>query len=123
MSMPSTWLPEIMYEEDIPGQSATLPFILVPVEEEMPTFLMLWEHKETGDVEPGPDGEDLPIVQPDLRQYARMDVLKDELSPDAYDDVRVALGLAPLQAATKLGQQITNRASAAAALGSQTSDE
>ena len=123
MSMPRNWLPEIMYEEDLPGQSATLPFILVPVDEDMPTFLMLWEHKDTGEVEPGPDGEDSPIVQPELRQYARMDVLKDQLSADAYDDVRVALGLAPLQAATKLGRKITSRASAAAALASQTTSE
>ncbi|MBT7915355.1 hypothetical protein HN588_15775 [Candidatus Bathyarchaeota archaeon] len=123
MSMPRNWLPEIMYEEDLPGQAATLPFILVPLEEEMPMFLMLWEHKDTGECEPGPDGEDLPIVQPELRQYARMDVLKDELSADAYDDVRVALGLAPLQAATKMGQRITSRASTAAALASQTDSE
>lgn len=123
MSMPRTWMPEIMYEEDAPGQAATLPFILVPAEEDMPIFLMLWEYKETGEIEPGMDGEDQPIVQPELRQYARMDVLKDQLSEDAYDDVRVALGLAPLQAATKAGLKITSRASTAAAAASQTGGE
>jgi len=107
MSEENNWVPEIMYEEDIHGVSQTLPFILVPPDEAMPRFILLWEHRDTGEIEPGPDGEDLPIVEADLRQYARMDVLKDKLSEKAYDDVRLALGLAPLKEASAAGRKIS----------------
>lgn len=101
------WIPEIMYEEDTTGVSHSLPFILVPVGEEMPKFLLIWEHTNTGEVEPGPNGEELPIVDATLRQYAMMDTLKEKLSPEVYDKVRVALGLEPMKTATAKGQKIT----------------
>lgn len=111
-----TWVPEIMYEEDASGQSSLLPFILVPPDQEMPVFLLIWEHKDTGETEPGPDGEEISIVQPELRQYARMDVLKERLDPVDYDKVRAALGLEPLLEATQKGQEITDKAMSASDL-------
>lgn len=105
----SNWIPEIMYEEDANGVSQSLPFIVVPAGEVMPAFLLLWEHRDTGEIEPGPNGEDLPIVDAELRQYASMDVLKTNLSPEDYDKVRVALGLEPLQSAARKGQKITDK--------------
>jgi hypothetical protein len=102
------WVPEIVYEnDDGEAQLGNLPLIHVPNGEKMPTFLLIWEATETGEFEPGPDGEELPIVQWELRQYAHMDVLKSKLSHEDYDKVRVALGLQPLNEATKNGQQIT----------------
>jgi len=102
------WVPEIVYEnDDGEGQLGNLPLIHVPNGEKMPTFLLIWEATDTGEFEPGPDGEELPIVQWELRQYAHMDVLKSKLSHEDYDKVRVALGLQPLNEATKSGQQIT----------------
>ena len=69
--------------------------------------VFIFESRDTGEVEPGPEGEQLPIVELDLHQYADMVVLKNNLSPRAYDDVRQALGLEPLAAAAAKGQEIT----------------
>jgi len=117
MTIQQSWLPEIMYEEEEPGQASTLPFILVPVDQELPTFLLIWEHKDTGETEPGPDGEALSIVQPELRQFARMDILKERLDPVDYDKVRQALGLKPLREAMRLGRTITDKAKRSASTG------
>lgn len=106
----SNWIPEIMYEEETDGSTQNLPFILVPTGEEMPKFLLLWEHRQTGEFEPGPDGEELPIVDAELWQYAKMDVLKSGLTSAEYDRVREVLGLEPLKAAAKKGRAITERA-------------
>jgi hypothetical protein len=38
-----------------------------------------------------------------------METLKKNLSPEAYDDVRKALGLKPLVVATKEGQKISQK--------------
>ena len=110
MKTHSAWIPEVMYEEELDGSSQSLPFILVPPDEEMPKFLLLWEHRQTGEIEPGPNGEELPIVEAELRQYAMMDVLKAGLTPSEYDRVREVLGLEPLKSAAKKGRAITERA-------------
>ncbi len=107
MSQDSKWVPEIMYEETSEGGSTQLPFIMVPTEEQMPQLLYIFESRETGEFEPGLEGEDVPVVQWDLHQYADMAVLKEKLSHDDYDTVRVALGLEPLQLAASKGQEIT----------------
>ena len=109
MTTRTGWVPEIMYEEDVNGVAQTLPFILVPDGEQMPTFLFIWEQTETGEFEPGPNGEEIPIVEADLRQYARMDVLKNKLSLTDYDKVRAALGLEPLSTATAKGRAISGQ--------------
>ena len=105
----SKWFPEIMYEEDENGsQSSKIPFIVVPDGEEMPRMLFVFESRETGDIEPGPDGEDLPVVQWDLHQYADMMILKEKLPLDVYDVVRSALGLEKMKAASEKGKSITD---------------
>lgn len=96
------WVPEIFYEEG--GQ---LPFISVPNEEEMPKMLFIFESRETGEIEPGPRGEDLPVTEMTLHQYADMEFLKTGLQPSEYDRVRQVLGLQPLKDATDAGRQIT----------------
>lgn len=103
----STWTPEITYEDTDEGQLGNLPLIHVPQDEEMPRFLMMWEARETGEIEPGPTGEDVPVVEWELRQYARMDALQGKLSAEDYDKVRAALGLKPMKEAVPLGRQIT----------------
>lgn len=105
----SKWFPELMYEEDDDGSpSSKIPFIIVPDGEEMPKILFVFESRETGEIEPGPDGEDLPVVQWDLHQYADMAVLKDKLSLDVYDLVREALGLEKMKSAAEKGKAITD---------------
>ena len=100
------WVPEIMYEEGTDGAS-NLPFIQVPQDEEMPKLLYIFESRETGEKEPGPSGEELPVFEWDLHQYADMEELKRRLSPIEYDNVRFALGLDPLDTATSKGKQIS----------------
>lgn len=101
------WLPEIVYEDTDDGQLGNLPLIHVPPGEKMPRFLMLWECRDTGDLEPGMDGEEIPVVDWELRQYAQMEVLRRKLSAVDYDKVRAALGLKPMREAVPQGQAIT----------------
>ncbi len=104
------WMPEIMYEEGPADGSLTssLPFIPVPVNESMPMCLFIFESKETGEVEPGPEGEELPVTEMELHQYADMNFLKTKLSLATYNEIRAALGLEPLDAAVAKIQVFQN---------------
>ena len=104
----SDWIPEIMYEESEDGMTSKIPFIQVPQEEEMPKLLFVFESRDTGEVEPGPEGEDLPVHDLDLHQYASMNILKEKLNWIEYDNVRFALGLEPMKTAAIKGSQITS---------------
>ena len=101
------WIPEIMYEDSSEGMSSNIPFIMVPENEKMPTLVYIFESRETGESEPGLDGEAVPVVQWDLHQYADMAVLKENLTAAVYDNVRFALGLESVNVAVKKGQKIT----------------
>ena len=100
------WIPEIMYEESEEG-SSNIPFIMVPENQEMPRLLYIFESRDTGEKEPGMDGEPVPIIEWDLHQYADMLVLKNKLDTLTYNKVRDALGLEPLDVAVKKGESIT----------------
>ena len=102
------WYPEIMYEEE-----SRIPFVPVPNGEKMPSLLFMFESRETGEFEPGPDGDPLPIVQMDLHQFANMLTLKENLSQAEYDTVRSALGLEPLKVAAEKGMKVTESVRAA----------
>ena len=106
--MTEKWFPEIMYEENEEGVSSKIPFVLVPNDQVMPSLIYVFESRETGEYEPGLEGEPLPIIEMDLHQYADMLVLKNNLSEELYDKVRLALGLETIQAATKKGESITS---------------
>lgn len=104
------WRPELVYEQDDDGgQLGNLPLIHVPPGEEMPRFLLVWEAHDTGEIEPGLLGEDVPVVEWELRQYAQMDVLKSKLTPAEYDRVRRALGLKLMADAVPEGRAITEK--------------
>jgi len=103
------WFPEIMYEESQDGGSSQIPFVMVPDGEEMPRLMFIFESRASGTYEPGLDGEEVPVYEWDLHQYADMAVLKDRLSPSIYDIVRKSLGLEPLAIASAKGSQITDR--------------
>ena len=106
----SSWIPEIMYEESSEGSATSqLPFVPVPEGESMPTLLYIFESRETGEYEPGLSGEEVPVIQMDLHQYADMVVLKENLAPDVYDVVRSALGLESMTTAAIKGREITER--------------
>ena len=102
------WIPEIMYEDPAEvGASSNIPFIPVPAEEKMPQILYVFESRETGEFEPGPNGEELPVTELDLHQYADMLILKQNLDSETYDKVRFALGLESLTVASAKGAEIT----------------
>lgn len=101
------WVPEICYEEESEGISSHIPFIQVPTEQEMPKLLYIFESRETGEFEPGLEGEPVPVVQLDLHQYANLGILKEKFDPQSYDYIRAALGLEPLQEAVKKGMEVT----------------
>jgi hypothetical protein len=103
------WVPEILYEETESGGSSSLPFIMVPEEEEMPKLLYIWESNNTGKYEPNDIGDPVPVYEWDLHQYADMLFLKKHLEPDIYDKVRLALGLEKLAEAVKKGSASTER--------------
>ena len=108
--MSNNWVPEIYYEEaDESGLTSHIPFISPPPDEEMPKMLFIFESRETGEYEPGADGEDLPVFQIDLHQYADMAFLKAGLDGPTFDKVREALGLEPLADAAAAGSKITER--------------
>ena len=105
----NNWVPEIMYEEVSEGESSQIPFIMVPTEEVMPQLVYIFESRETGEFEPGLEGEEVPVVEWDLHQYADMAILKNNLDIDLYDKVRNAPGLENMISATTKGMQITQR--------------
>lgn len=102
-----SWFPEIVYESDANGTSSKIPFILVPEGQQMPKLLFVFESRDSGEKEPGPDGSELPIFEMDLHQYADMAVLKEKLSTDLFDKVRSALGLESVKSAAEKGAKIT----------------
>jgi hypothetical protein len=101
------WIPEIAYEEAEGGLTSKIPFITVPQEEEMPRMLFIFESRETGEFEPGLEGEEVPVVELNLHQYVDMFYLKENLTPEEYDRVRYVLGLDPLAKAVEKGRAIT----------------
>ena len=107
--MNAHWVPEICYEDDDDGLTSKIPFIEVPKNEKMPNILFIFEARETGEFEPGPSGEAMPIVDLDLHQFADMNVLKESLTRSMYDSVRVVLGLEPLSEAVPKGLEITEK--------------
>jgi hypothetical protein len=102
------WIPEIMYEDGGEGISSHIPFIQTPLGEEMPKMLFIFESRDTGEFEPGLDGEELPVTQLDLHQYANMNYLKTVMDFVQYDNLRFALGLEPIRTAAAKGQKITS---------------
>lgn len=102
------WIPEICYEDTGEGETSHIPFIPIPENQEMPKILFIFSSRETGEFEPGNDGEEVPVVELDLHQYADMNTLRDRLPPLLYNNIRLALGLESLDTATEKGKEITD---------------
>ena len=106
--MSTRWIPEIMYEDSEEG-SSHIPFIMVPTNEIMPKILYIFESRDTGELEPGLEGDPVPVFEWDLHQYGDLNVLKNNLNKETYDKVRLALGLEPIDVASEKGQKITDK--------------
>ncbi len=96
--------PEICYEDFSKGEETItggLPFVNLTNEENMPSVLFIYESRKIEE-----DDFEREIV---LHSYANMMQLKSKLSEDLYDQVREALGLMPLNKASKLGNEINDK--------------
>ena len=96
--MKENWIPEIYYEEDSEGLTKGLPFINVPSNKSMPSALFLCEIRDAED-----EKKDMAI-----HMFANMSALKVKLNAEAYDDIRIALGLKPLEEAITEGKKINS---------------
>lgn len=100
------WVPEICYEDYENAELTNgLPFIQIPKDKEMPNVLFFFGSRETGEFEPGVEGEEEPIVEMELYQFACMKYLQEDLDPETYDKVRACLGLLPLAEARAKGRK------------------
>jgi hypothetical protein len=98
------WIPEIVYSED-----STIPFIEIPENQDDPGILYIFLNRRTGEIEPGSDGEEIPVMEMDLRQFVDLSRLKSGLSEDEYNKVRRVLGLEDLKTATEKGKKLTDK--------------
>lgn len=104
-------LPVILYEEPSGknDRGISMPYIEVPKEGQMPPMLFIFEYKHTGETEPDDRGREVAIVDQIPHKYVDMEYLKDRLSPELNDQIRVALGMKPLQVAKQEGQKILDK--------------
>jgi hypothetical protein len=104
-------LPVILYEEPSGknDKGISMPYIEVQKEGQMPPMLFIFEYKHTGETEPDDRGREVAIVDQIPHKYVDMEYLKDRLSPELNDQIRVALGMKPLQVAKQEGQKIMDK--------------
>lgn len=104
-------LPVILYEEPSGknDKGISMPYIEVQKEGQMPPMLFIFEYKHTGETEPDDRGREVAIVDQIPHKYVDMEYLKDRLSPELNDQIRVALGMKPLQVAKEEGQKIMDK--------------
>ena len=104
-------LPVILYEEPSGknDKGISMPYIEVPKEGQMPPMLFIFEYKHTGETEPDDRGREVAIVDQIPHKYVDMEYLKDRLSPELNDQIRIALGMKPLQVAKEEGQKILDK--------------
>lgn len=106
--MSKDWYPEFVYEE-----GAKVPFVIVPVDQEMPDKIFVQEYKETGETEITIDENEQEIEVPkcdmDICLYFSYYKAKEVLSPELLDELRISFGLGPLEQSREAGRQITER--------------
>jgi len=104
------WIPNIYYEETPDGVTGGLPFIDVPYGRSMPGCLFICEAKDYRDLsQETKDHMDLDHLEKEIvvHSYANMTILKNKLTPELFDEVRLAIGLQPLQKAVLEGAKKT----------------
>ncbi len=104
-------LPVILYEEPSGKneRGISMPYIEVSKDGQMPPMLFIFEYKHTGETEPDDRGREVAIVDQIPHKYIDMEYLKDRVSPEINDQIRVALGMKPLQVAKQEGQKILDK--------------
>ncbi len=101
MNERTNWIAPIFYEEDAEGITRGFPFIEVPQDKDMPNCLFIYSMK-TLDTKFDDEFEKEVVMY----SYANMTVLKNKLPPALFDEVRIALGLQPMQEATSAADKM-----------------
>lgn len=104
-------IPLILYEEPSSdgGKGIPFPYIEVAKDKKMPPVLFIFEYRHTGEIEPGENGRDAEIVDQIPHKFIDMEFLKEKLSPEVNDMVRVAVGMKPLVMAQAEGKKILDK--------------
>ena len=101
------WIPEIVYAQQSDGKASKIPLINVPKGYDAPKIIFMFANKETDETDVNDEGETVPVVESELMQYANINVLRDSLPVDTYNQIRLALGLKSLEEAIDSGKKIT----------------
>ncbi|MFA6049794.1 MAG: hypothetical protein WC761_01235 [Candidatus Paceibacterota bacterium] len=104
-------MPLILYEEPSSRGEKGIPFPYIEIQKEkvMPPVLFIFEYKHTGEVEPDDNGKDAAIIDQIPHKYIDMEYLKEKLSAEVNDVIRVAVGMKPLKQAQVEGQKVLDR--------------
>jgi hypothetical protein len=102
------WIPEIVYSQSGDGKASKIPLINVPKGYDAPKVIFLFANKETDETDVNEAGETVPVVESELMQYANINTLRDNLSVQTYNEIRLALGLKSLEEAIDQGKKITD---------------
>lgn len=104
-------MPLILYEEPSSRGEKAIPFPYIEIQKdkEMPPVLFIFEYKHTGEVEPDENGKEAAIIDQIPHKYIDMEYLKEKLSPETNDIIRVAVGMKPLKVAQVEGQKVLDR--------------
>jgi hypothetical protein len=73
-----------------------------------PSVLFVFSNKETDEKDVNEAGEEVPVVEVELMQYANINLLRDNLPVSTYNEIRQALGLKSLEEALSAGKKITD---------------
>ena len=102
------WIPEIVYTQTADGKSSKIPSMNLPKGYDAPSVLFVFSNKETDEKDVNEVGEEVPVVEVELMQYANINLLRDNLPVSTYNEIRQALGLKSLEEALSAGKKITD---------------
>lgn len=103
-------IPELLYQTDMKGNVINpIPYIETTDDDQMPVMLFIEEVYNTGELEPGDDGEPAPIIESEFHQYLNMKAVKAVLSAKQFDAVRKALGMETEKEAKRKGEEIIKK--------------
>lgn len=101
--------PVIMYEESQDGPPNPIPYIITKEKDPMPPLLFIEEVFETGEHEPGAEGNPEPIVEYTMHQYINTKTIEEKLGVKNFDKFRVQMGMKPKEKAVKDGQKLMKK--------------
>lgn len=109
MSKPKFKYPVIMYEESEDGPPNPIPYIITKENDPMPPLLFIEEVFETGEHEPGAEGNPEPIVEYTMHQFINTKVIEEKLGSKDFDKFRVKMGMKPKDKAVKDGEKLLKK--------------